>query len=57
MEATEIKYDVPIEVTQKQYNSIMNSCCGVVAGREADGKYYIKVWHMVYVHEVRKHLI
>lgn len=52
----EIKYDTPIEVTQKQYNAIMQNCEGIVSGREESGKYYIKVWLTKYSNIVRKHL-
>ena len=38
-----IIYNIPIEVNQKQYNVCMNTLSGIVAGRVADGKYYIKV--------------
>ncbi len=43
-----IKYDTPIEVTKSQYNTLMNKFAGIVAGREEEGKYYIKVWLMKY---------
>ncbi len=39
-----ITYDTPIEVTKGQYNACMSLLQGVVAGKEAEGKYYIKVW-------------
>lgn len=44
----EIKYDVPIEVTEKQYNILVRDCCGIIAHRKSDGKFYIKVWVMKY---------
>ena len=53
---TEIKYDTPIEVTQRQYNAIMSNCEGIVAGREEAGKYYIKVFLTKYSNLVKKHL-
>ena len=40
----QIIYDTPIEVTRDQYNIIMNHAKGICAGREADGKYYVKLW-------------
>ena len=49
----EIKYNIPIEVSQTQYNRLMNECDGIVAGRKEDGKYYIKVWLMKYVNYVK----
>jgi len=40
-----LPYDIPIEVTQKQYYVLMNRCATLVAGRKSeDGKYYIKAW-------------
>lgn len=49
MKAEDIQYDTPIEVTIPQYNNIMRKCAGIVAGRKADGKYYIKVLLIKYV--------
>jgi hypothetical protein len=43
-----IKYDQPIEVSEKLYRIIMTEFAGVVAGRQNNGKYYIKVWVMKY---------
>lgn len=39
-----IKYDEPFEVNKTQYDKIMYHLAGVVAGREEDGKYFIKLW-------------
>lgn len=41
-----LKTDTPIEVNAKQYRIIMNEVGlrGTCAGREADGKFYIKLW-------------
>ena len=50
----EIKYDIPIEVTEKQYRKLMTECAGIVAGREENGKYYIKVWFMKYTEYVKR---
>lgn len=44
----EIKYDTPIEVTKEQYNVLVKDMAGVVAHREENGKYYIKVLLMQY---------
>jgi len=49
-----IQYDTPIEVTKDQYNTLMHKFSGVVAGREEEGKYYIKVWLMQYAGLVAK---
>lgn len=50
----EITYNTPIEVNQKQYNVCMNTLSGIVAGRIADDKYYIKVLWMRYKKEVKR---
>jgi hypothetical protein len=50
----EIKYNTPIEVTEKQYRKLMTECAGIVAGRKENGKYYIKVWLMKYAGYVRR---
>lgn len=42
----EIKFNTPIEVTEKQYRRIMSELKGVCAGKIEDGKYYVKVWLM-----------
>lgn len=44
----EIKYDTPIEVTEKQYNKIRSEFGGIVATTKEQGKFYIKVWVMKY---------
>lgn len=49
-----IEYDKPIEVTKKQYSILMVKLSGVVAGREENGKYFVKVWLMGYKHIVEK---
>jgi hypothetical protein len=45
-----VRYDVPVEVTQTQYNHMMNNLTGIVCGRydEVENKYYIKCWNMRY---------
>lgn len=53
----EIRYNVPIEVTQRQYSICMSALSGIVAGRVEDGKYYIKVFLMKYKKEVQKVLM
>lgn len=50
----EIKYDTPIEVTEKQFTILMSTCGGIVAGRQEKGKFYIKVWFMKYVDHVKR---
>lgn len=50
----EIKYNIPFEVTETQYNKLMYDFSGVVAGRKKDGKFYIKVWLMEYAKHIQQ---
>jgi hypothetical protein len=52
----EIIADKPIEVTEMQYRVLMNECAGIVAGRKAEGKFYIKVWMMKYAPGIKSFL-
>ncbi len=52
----EIIYDKPFEVTEKQYNGLMNVFSGCVAGRTESGKFYIKVWLTRYSKEISQFL-
>lgn len=47
-------YDMPIEVTRSQYAALMTRFCGVIAGREDAGRYYVKVWLMGYAGRVQQ---
>lgn len=44
----EIKYDTPIEVSEKAYHIFRTQFAGIVAHREENKKYFIKVWLMEY---------
>lgn len=49
-----IKYDVPIEVTKKQYDKLIKTFAGIIAHRkDKDGKYWIKLWNMKYKNELK----
>jgi hypothetical protein len=48
-----IKYDTPIEVTESQYRKLMSDFAGIVAGRQENGRYFIKVWMMKYKEQIR----
>jgi len=52
----DIQEDSPIEVTKEQYLQIMNGryTCGSCAGLEENGKYFIKVWFMDYVPQIKQ---
>lgn len=41
-----IQYDVPFQVTDKQFNALMKDgqLDGVIAYQKKDGFYFIKVW-------------
>jgi hypothetical protein len=49
----EIRLDKPIEVTKKQYSEIMSKLKGVCAGRIENEKYFIKIWLMSWVKDVK----
>ena len=48
-----IKYNKPIEDSQKQYGRIMTELKGVCAGKVENGKYYIKIWIMSWKQNVQ----
>jgi len=52
-----IKYNTPIEVNKKQYGICMSRHHGICAGRNENGKYFVKVLFMKYVKDVEKDLI
>lgn len=51
-----IQLDKPIEVTESQYNYLMNVLSGIVAGRIDNGKYFIKIWHSHFINFVQQYL-
>ena len=53
----DIKYDTQIEVSKQQYDKLIVDCTGIIAHREQNGKYFIKVWYMKYKHIVLDCLI
>jgi len=42
----EIRLNMPIEVSERQYRRIMTELKGVCAGRIENEKYFIKIWLM-----------
>lgn len=48
-----LEYDIPEELTEKQYNKVMFICNGIVCGKIEDGKYYIKLWLTKYRNYVK----
>ncbi len=51
-----MEYNKPIEVTKKQYHSLMNNFGMVVAGRKEAGKFYIKIWLTKYSPQIKQYL-
>ena len=49
-----MKYDHPMQVTQKQYEDVIDQFSGMIAHRIANGKYYIKIWDMRFKHSIQK---
>ena len=57
MKELDIRYDVPIEVTKKQYRRIVTRFGQLVAHRvDRKGRYFIKLWTMDYKEELKKEL-
>jgi hypothetical protein len=55
----EILYDIPFEVSEKQYNAISKNYGGVAPHRkdQETGKFYVKLWFMSYKDRVLQCLI
>lgn len=51
-----IKYDIPIEVTEKQYHALRNGLPGLIAPRQENGRFFIKVWFMSVAPMIEKFL-
>lgn len=51
-----ITYNQPFEVTKEQYNTCVNRFNGICAGRQENGKYFIKVLFMKYSKEIKEFL-
>lgn len=41
----EVKYDIPIEVTEKQFRETTRIFAGSIASRKEYDKFYIKLWN------------
>ena len=50
----DLEYNIPIEVSEKQYRKVMSEGAGICAGREDNGKFYIKLWMSAYKDMVLK---
>lgn len=45
----DIKYDTPIQVSEKEYGILMNAFREIICGRkDENGNYWIKLWLMRY---------
>ena len=51
-----VGYDKELEVNSNQYSAIMKQLSGTCAGREAAGKFFIKLWEIRHKKEVLKAL-
>lgn len=49
----DIQYDVPILVTEDQYRRLIVKCAGIIAHRQEEGKFYIKVLLMKHANFVK----
>lgn len=49
-----LKYDTQIEVTKPQYDVLKVAMAGIIAHREDNGKYYIKVWYPSHSDEINQ---
>ena len=47
-----MKYDIPVEVTKEQYNYLKVNYAGIVAHKNEDERYWIKLWMMKYKDEI-----
>ena len=47
-----MKYDTPVEITKEQYNYLKVNYAGIVAHKNEDGRYWIKLWMMKYKDEI-----
>ena len=52
----EILYDTPIEVTREQYEKLKVVFAEIVAHREENGKYWIKLWDVRFKKELEEYL-
>ncbi len=39
-----LEYDIPEEVTEKQFRAVMANCGGLLCGKQENGKFLIKLW-------------
>lgn len=51
-----VEYDKKIEVTKTQFLYLRKYYAGLIAYRDENGKYYIKVWHTRFAKEIEKYL-
>lgn len=50
----DLQYDIPVEVTEKQYKAAKSEFGGIIAHRKENGKYYIKLWLMAFKSRVEQ---
>lgn len=54
IENIELTYDVPVEISAMAFKIIMGPFAGTCAGREENGRYYIKPWMLRYKEQLEK---
>lgn len=50
----DLQYNIPVEVTEKQYRATKSQFGGIIAHRNDNGKYYIKLWLTAYKSRVEQ---
>lgn len=48
-----IKYNIPIEVNKQQYYLLIKHFSGIIAHKNKNGKFWIKVWFMEYADQIQ----
>lgn len=51
-----IEYNTETEVNKEQYQYLIKNFAGMIAHRESEGKFYIKVWSMQYAKPIESFL-
>ncbi len=49
-----LEYDIPEEVTEKQFRALIPRCGGIICGRKEGDKYFIKLWLTKYREHIKK---
>ena len=52
-----INYDEPIEVNKEKYLLLTKKYAGIIAHREEEGKYFIRLWNMNFKKQLEEDLL